>query len=153
MILCRSTSMLHFCNLSTTPKLLSHFRQSSFLSTSSSSPLSSSARIRLVWLNYSNRRRNRAFSSAAAVAIDAPKRSGRDTFFAEESVSWKSLGVSDRVSQSLLNAGFERPSLVQVLSFLLFRYIHMLRLCILFIFCYFSRKNLEEGLLNTKVNV
>ncbi|XVE75103.1 hypothetical protein DITRI_Ditri12bG0070100 [Diplodiscus trichospermus] len=83
MILCRSTSMLHFYSLSTTPKLLSHFR-----------------------------RRSRAFSSAA-VAVSVSKKTGWDTFFAEESVSWKSLGLSDRISQALSNAGLERPSLIQ----------------------------------------
>ncbi|XVE75104.1 hypothetical protein DITRI_Ditri12bG0070100 [Diplodiscus trichospermus] len=112
MILCRSTSMLHFYSLSTTPKLLSHFRHYSFLSTSSLSPLSSSPRIRLIWLNQFYRRRSRAFSSAA-VAVSVSKKTGWDTFFAEESVSWKSLGLSDRISQALSNAGLERPSLIQ----------------------------------------
>ncbi|EOY00351.1 DEA(D/H)-box RNA helicase family protein isoform 5 [Theobroma cacao] len=112
MIICRSASMLHFYSLSTTPKLLSHFRQCSFLSTSSPSSLSSSPPIRLIWLNQSSRCRTRAFSSAA-VAVAVPKKSGTDTFFAEESVSWKSLGLSHRISQALSNAGFDRPSLVQ----------------------------------------
>ncbi|XWS63622.1 hypothetical protein CRYUN_Cryun06bG0116200 [Craigia yunnanensis] len=112
MILCRSTSMLHFYSLSTTPKILSHFSYCPFLCTSSSSPLSSSPRIRLIWLNQSYRRRTRAFSSAA-VAVSVPNKTGRDTFFAEESVSWKSLGLSDRISQALSITGFDRPSLVQ----------------------------------------
>ncbi|OMO73891.1 hypothetical protein COLO4_26813 [Corchorus olitorius] len=103
-----STSILHFCSLSTTPKLLSHLKHCSFLSTSSSS----SARIRFVWLNHSKR----VFSSSAAVAVAVPSKSGRDTFFAEDSVSWKSLGLSDQISQALSNAGFQRPSLVQAAS-------------------------------------
>ncbi|XP_074274460.1 DEAD-box ATP-dependent RNA helicase 22 [Silene latifolia] len=37
----------------------------------------------------------------------------KDTFFANDTVSWSSLGVSDQLSQSLSNAGFVKPSLVQ----------------------------------------
>ncbi|KAG8498471.1 hypothetical protein CXB51_005025 [Gossypium anomalum] len=107
MILRRSTAMLHsFSLLTTTPKLLSHFTPSFFLSTSALSP-----RIR-IWLNQSYSRRTRAFSSAAVTA-SSPKNTGTDTFFAEDTVSWQSLGLSDRISQALSNAGFDRPSLVQ----------------------------------------
>ncbi|KAE8688302.1 DEAD-box ATP-dependent RNA helicase 22 [Hibiscus syriacus] len=103
-----STSMLNLYSLSTTtPKLLSRLSRSSFLSTSTPSPP-----IRLIWLNQSYRCRTRAFSSAAVV-VSSPKQTGGDTFFAEETVSWKSLGLSDRISQALSNAGFDRPSLVQ----------------------------------------
>ncbi|KAK9104663.1 hypothetical protein Scep_021507 [Stephania cephalantha] len=55
-------------------------------------------------------RRRRAFTTAA-MADD--RRSSSDGFFAEESVSWGSLGVSDHLSRALCNAGFEKPSLVQ----------------------------------------
>ncbi|KAH1098362.1 hypothetical protein J1N35_015283 [Gossypium stocksii] len=107
MILRRSTAMLHSFSLSTTtPKLLSHFTPSFFLSTSALSP-----RIR-IWLNQSYSRRTRAFSSAVVTA-SSPKNTGTDTFFAEDTVSWQSLGLSDRISQALSNAGFNRPSLVQ----------------------------------------
>ncbi|VFR02810.1 unnamed protein product [Cuscuta campestris] len=54
--------------------------------------------------------RVRAFGTAAPIAAE---KNGSDTFFAEEDVSWKSLGVSDRLSQSLSSIGFQRPSLVQ----------------------------------------
>ncbi|KAL9240917.1 hypothetical protein vseg_015083 [Gypsophila vaccaria] len=37
----------------------------------------------------------------------------KDTFFANDVVSWSSLGVSERLSQSLFNAGFVKPSLIQ----------------------------------------
>ena len=40
---------------------------------------------------------------------------GRDTFFAQENVSWTSLGLSDTISRTLSNIGLNRPSLVQVL--------------------------------------
>ncbi|TYH84624.1 hypothetical protein ES332_D02G209600v1 [Gossypium tomentosum] len=107
MILRRSTAMLHSFSLSTTtPKLLSHFTPSFFLCTSALSP-----RIR-IWLNQSYSRRTRAFSSAVVTA-SSPKNTGTDTFFAEDTVSWQSLGLSDRISQALSNAGFDRPSLVQ----------------------------------------
>ncbi|TYJ43508.1 hypothetical protein E1A91_A03G157900v1 [Gossypium mustelinum] len=107
MILRLSTAMLHSFSLSTTtPKLLSHFTPSFFLSTSALSP-----RIR-IWLNQSYSRRTRAFSSAVVTA-SSPKNTGTDTFFAEDTVSWQSLGLSDRISQALSNAGFDRPSLVQ----------------------------------------
>ncbi|CAL0312966.1 unnamed protein product [Lupinus luteus] len=41
---------------------------------------------------------------------------GKDTFFAEESVFWNSLGLSDTISRSLSNIGLNRPSLVQASS-------------------------------------
>lgn len=41
---------------------------------------------------------------------------GRDTFFAQENVSWTSLGLSDTVSRALSNVGLNRPSLVQASS-------------------------------------
>nr|GMD27628.1 DEAD-box ATP-dependent RNA helicase 22 [Ipomoea batatas] len=53
--------------------------------------------------------RIRAFGTAA-VAAD---KNGGDTFFAEENVSWTSLGVSERLSRSLSSIGLHRPSLVQ----------------------------------------
>lgn len=41
---------------------------------------------------------------------------GSDTFFAEENVSWTSLGLSDTISRALSNIGLNRPSLVQASS-------------------------------------
>ena len=40
-----------------------------------------------------------------------------DTFFANKNVSWDSLGVSEKLFHSLFNAGFSKPSLIQVLVF------------------------------------
>ncbi|KAL2344278.1 hypothetical protein Fmac_005563 [Flemingia macrophylla] len=40
----------------------------------------------------------------------------RDTFFAQENVSWTSLGLSDTLSRALSNVGLHRPSLVQASS-------------------------------------
>ncbi|PIA40370.1 hypothetical protein AQUCO_02500218v1 [Aquilegia coerulea] len=36
-----------------------------------------------------------------------------DSFFADESVSWNSIGVSDQLSRSLSNIGLQKPSLIQ----------------------------------------
>lgn len=38
---------------------------------------------------------------------------GHDTFFVEEGVTWKTLGVSEELENALLAAGLSRPSLVQ----------------------------------------
>ncbi|KAG9449590.1 hypothetical protein H6P81_009555 [Aristolochia fimbriata] len=54
--------------------------------------------------------RTRGFATFVA---SAEGRNPRDSFFAEESVSWKSLGISDQLSAALFSAGLERPSLVQ----------------------------------------
>uniref|UniRef100_A0A0E0IIR3 RNA helicase n=1 Tax=Oryza nivara TaxID=4536 RepID=A0A0E0IIR3_ORYNI len=55
--------------------------------------------------------RPRALATAAAEADDAG--AGGDGFFSEESTSWESLGVSDRLASALHGAGLARPSLVQ----------------------------------------
>jgi hypothetical protein len=54
-----------------------------------------------------------ALATAAAEAGNTGVSSG-DSFFAEESTSWKSLGVSDRLDYALRGAVLARPSLVQV---------------------------------------
>lgn len=46
-------------------------------------------------------------------AVDAKR---RDTFLAEENVSWNSLGLSDAISRALSGIGLDRPSLVQASS-------------------------------------
>lgn len=38
---------------------------------------------------------------------------GHDTFFVEEGVTWKTLGVSEELENALMAAGLSRPSLVQ----------------------------------------
>lgn len=113
---------------SSTPKLLFHFTHSfSFLSRSSSLALS----LPLI--------RFRGFTArAAAAAIDLPDKRGKgDTFFAQETVSWKSLGLTEHVSQALSHAGFDRPSLIQVLCFPFY-------LSCIFIFHNFSQVNLKN---------
>jgi superfamily II DNA/RNA helicase len=62
----------------------------------------------LTRVNQPRRSRIRAFSTTAT----ADEKSA-ETFFAEESVSWSSLGVSDRLSRAVSNVGLNRPSLVQ----------------------------------------
>lgn len=97
--------MLPFYKLSSSPpRFLSQFRHSFSLLSNSSSPF----RISLLWLSHPRR-----FGTATTAAY---RKEGGDTFFTEESVSWTSLGVSDKVSQALYNAGLGQPSLVQVTS-------------------------------------
>nr|AKF43358.1 DEA(D/H)-box RNA helicase family protein [Geranium maderense] len=111
MILHRSVSVLHFCR----PKLVSQLKHSlaSFASHASSVSASSSSPVgvRLFWLNQPRLRHVRAFGTSSTVS--ETKRSENDTFFAEEGVSWTSIGVSDKVARALADAGIERPSLVQ----------------------------------------
>ncbi|XP_021747760.1 DEAD-box ATP-dependent RNA helicase 22-like [Chenopodium quinoa] len=59
----------------------------------------------------------RAFATATA-ASEAVNNGGSnsssdETFFANDAVSWASLGVSEKLSHSLSNAGFSKPSLIQ----------------------------------------
>ncbi|XP_070671265.1 DEAD-box ATP-dependent RNA helicase 22-like isoform X2 [Malus domestica] len=106
MILRRSaTTMLPLYKLSASPpKLLSQYRNSFSLHSNSSS----SFRISLLLLSHPRR-----FGTATTAAY---RKEGGDTFFTEESISWTSLGVSDKVSQALYNAGLGQPSLVQAAS-------------------------------------
>lgn len=98
---------------STTTRFLSSFTfQSPSLlpnshPTSLRSPLSSYLRHQRLLLL-----KARAFGAAA----DHKSFGGGDTFFASDAVSWTSLGVSDRLSRSLSDAGLQRPSLVQAAS-------------------------------------
>lgn len=58
----------------------------------------------------------KAFATATAAAIDANNRNGSsnsETFFANDAVSWASLGVSEKLYGSLSDGGFPRPSLIQ----------------------------------------
>ncbi|XP_012092038.1 DEAD-box ATP-dependent RNA helicase 22 isoform X2 [Jatropha curcas] len=119
MLVCRSASMLHLYKLSSSSTLLlSQLKHSySYLSNSPPSSLffpSSSLRIRFFSLNNSYGRGNRRFSISATAVV--PDKGGTDTFFAEEGVSWASLGLSDRLCRAISNAGLERPSLVQANS-------------------------------------
>ncbi|KAH0942892.1 hypothetical protein HID58_002529 [Brassica napus] len=104
MILSRSVSVLHSCRISSAPKLISHKLKVSF-------PLAygSSA---LISLNRSESRWVRVFASATETETEV-ERKGNDTFFADQAVSWKSLGLSDKVSVALRDSGFGRPSLTQ----------------------------------------
>lgn len=104
MLLYRSASLLHPYELLSPPKLLYQFKHAhSFLSTTSRP--SSSLHF---WLNPSRHRPARAFATAAVA-----ERKGTDTFYADDDVSWTSLGVSERLSRALYNAGIDRPSLTQ----------------------------------------
>ncbi|KAK6788967.1 hypothetical protein RDI58_012766 [Solanum bulbocastanum] len=56
--------------------------------------------------------RIRAFGSAVS-ASKVVSTNTNETFFAEESVSWTSLGVSESLSRVLSSIGLHRPSLIQ----------------------------------------
>ncbi|KAJ4824072.1 hypothetical protein Tsubulata_029871 [Turnera subulata] len=113
MILHSSTSsILHFFRISSPQSLyppakllllrnLSHLNRS--FSPSSSSSSSSPVLILRAFSRFNH--------SNAAVSSDA-----ENTFFADDAVSWTSLGLSDRLSRSLSNAGLHKPSLVQAES-------------------------------------
>ncbi|KAF8087025.1 hypothetical protein N665_0602s0008 [Sinapis alba] len=102
MILSRSVSVLHSCGVSSAPKLISHKLKVSFPLAHASSALISLNRYEGKWV--------RVFASATENEVD---RNGNDTFFADQAVSWKSLGLSDKVSVALRDSSFGRPSLTQ----------------------------------------
>lgn len=52
----------------------------------------------------------------AAAAVVSDKNGSSDTFFADDNVTWKSLGLSDLLIRALENSGFGRPSIVQAAS-------------------------------------
>lgn len=109
MLLHRSTSILHFCKVSSSPPgLLSHFR-SSCPSLLSSRPCPPRRTLSFCLIKPPRCQASRCFATAATA-----DRGGSDTFLAEEGVSWSSLGVSDKLARALRSVGIERPSLVQV---------------------------------------
>lgn len=112
MILCRSALMLHLQTPSIGYQVLFQFKHaySSFLCNSTSHGIHFFSLTRL------RQRQSRTFGTAVAAVTETK---GRDTFFAEENISWNSLGLSDTISQALSNIGLERPSLVQVPFFLI----------------------------------
>ncbi|KAH6815641.1 RNA helicase family protein [Perilla frutescens var. frutescens] len=100
MLLQRSISLLNTCRVS-----LNYPRFFSFSATNLSLlSLSSVSNYRPL---KAHKLRTFATNATAESGSDA------DTFLAEETVSWASLGVSDSISRSLCNVGLRRPSLVQ----------------------------------------
>ncbi|KAI3696527.1 hypothetical protein L1987_79545 [Smallanthus sonchifolius] len=101
MILQRSVPILSFCKITSPKFLLLPFNLSS---PASCSPLTSR-------FHHRPRTRIRAFSTA--VSADEKQ---TDTFFSDETVSWSSLGIADKVSRALSSIGLNRPSLIQAAS-------------------------------------
>ncbi|KAI3816819.1 hypothetical protein L1987_16524 [Smallanthus sonchifolius] len=101
MILQRSVPILSFCKITSPKFLLLPFNLSS---PASCSPLTSR-------FHHRPRTRIRAFSTA--VSADEKQ---IDTFFADDTVSWSSLGIADKVSRALSIIGLNRPSLIQAAS-------------------------------------
>uniref|UniRef100_A0A1D1YB31 DEAD-box ATP-dependent RNA helicase 22 n=1 Tax=Anthurium amnicola TaxID=1678845 RepID=A0A1D1YB31_9ARAE len=56
-------------------------------------------------------RGTRPFSTAVAAVVQ--EGAGGSTFHAEEGVTWRSLGISDRISRALSSVSLDRPSLIQ----------------------------------------
>ncbi|XP_077232254.1 DEAD-box ATP-dependent RNA helicase 22-like, partial [Tasmannia lanceolata] len=123
MLLHRPTSMLLYSRLSfvSSQSLSSSFSRfiSPFKPFHSSASLFSSHSLGQNLLFYPKSLRfrinTRAFGTTVGSSLeeDEEKAKGKDTFFAEESVSWVSLGLSHQLSLSLSKAGLEKPSLVQ----------------------------------------
>lgn len=67
--------------------------------------------VRLCSIKSTSRIRNRAFGSSSSAAAAAV--TGADTFFADEDVTWTSLGINPSLSQSLSRIGLNRPSMIQ----------------------------------------
>lgn len=109
MLIHRSASVLHLYKLSSPHELLSQLKHSwpSPLHSRLCFPQRTPSFGRLIHL--SSVRAAGSFSTVASAA-DAEK----ETFLAEESVSWSSLGVSEKVSRALASIGINRPSLIQV---------------------------------------
>ncbi|TKY58588.1 DEAD-box ATP-dependent RNA helicase 22 [Spatholobus suberectus] len=115
MIVTRSALMLHLQNPPIRYHFFSHLNHAhtSFLKPT----LPSLFKPRPFSLTTPHHAQTRPFVSAVASASPSSQGSkGRDTFFAEENVSWSSLGLSDAVSRALSNIGLNRPSLVQASS-------------------------------------
>jgi hypothetical protein len=70
------------------------------------------------WRLLSTASRPRSLATVAAAEADDAS-AGADGFFAEDSTTWRSLGISDRLASALQGTGLARPSLVQVTSALL----------------------------------
>lgn len=66
----------------------------------------------LVFVNRVRISKFRRFGTSASAA-DVDVKYGGDSFFAKESISWESLGVSDTLNQALSRVGLSRPSSVQ----------------------------------------
>ncbi|KAL6571762.1 hypothetical protein OROHE_002631 [Orobanche hederae] len=109
MLVQRSISVLNTCKTSLYrhPKIFSLFTSNHSLA--SLSALSFSTRINSIQLKT---HKSRVFGTAAVTSA-AGNVSDADTFLAEDSVSWASLGVSDSISSALCRVGLHRPSLIQ----------------------------------------
>ncbi|KAK7362017.1 hypothetical protein VNO77_04114 [Canavalia gladiata] len=114
MIVTRSALMLHLQNPPIRYHLFSHFNHAHtlFLKPTSLS-LFKAPPFSLI-----RQTPTRAFATALASSSSSSSQDskGKDTFFAEENVSWSSLGLSDIISRALSNIGLNRPSLVQASS-------------------------------------
>ncbi|XP_047159495.1 DEAD-box ATP-dependent RNA helicase 22 [Vigna umbellata] len=103
----RSALVLHLQNPPIRYQFFSHFLKPTFPSVFKPRPFS---------LITPRQTHATPFVNAVASASSSQASNGRDTFFAEENVSWTSLGLSDTISRALSDIGLNRPSLVQASS-------------------------------------
>ncbi|XP_014510314.1 DEAD-box ATP-dependent RNA helicase 22 [Vigna radiata var. radiata] len=103
----RSAVMLHLQNPPIRYQFFSHFLKPTFPSVFKPRPFS---------LITPRQTHAIPFVNAVASPSSSQASNGRDTFFAEENVSWTSLGLSDTISRALSDIGLNRPSLVQASS-------------------------------------
>ncbi|KAI3970562.1 hypothetical protein MKX01_024209 [Papaver californicum] len=107
MMIYRQPSILHSCS-----------RLSAYTSSSSSflSPIKPSSIQSLIWLKPS-RRRTRAYATSSLASVeevDVKRRNdSNSSFYADDSISWTSLGVSEQLSNALHSIGLQNPSLIQ----------------------------------------
>ncbi|ESW25670.1 hypothetical protein PHAVU_003G055400 [Phaseolus vulgaris] len=107
MVVTPSALMLHLQNPPIRYHFFSHFLKPTFPSLLKPRPFS---------LTTPRQTQARTFVSAVASSSSPQGSNGRDTFFAEQNVSWASLGLSDTISRALADIGLNRPSLVQASS-------------------------------------
>ncbi|MED6155649.1 DEAD-box ATP-dependent RNA helicase 22 [Stylosanthes scabra] len=109
MILTRSSAlMLHLHNPQTPFQFFNHHAPTFLLRTTTAAATSSLLKARFFSLTPPRR------TTVASSSTQSSK--GGDTFFAEDNVSWSSLGLSDTLSRALSSIGLNRPSLVQASS-------------------------------------
>ncbi|XP_058112175.1 DEAD-box ATP-dependent RNA helicase 22 [Magnolia sinica] len=113
MLLYRHASILHYRRfLSSSAPLISAVGSPCPLT---SSPSSSPSLLFSFWPKPLRVRRSarRGYGVSAVAGATIEERKDKESFFADEAITWKSLGISDQLCQSLSDVGLRKPSLVQ----------------------------------------
>ncbi|KAF9604462.1 hypothetical protein IFM89_006744 [Coptis chinensis] len=98
----RNSSFLHYCKLSTTTTTTSSLQKNPLFYLKPYKPSRSI-------------RRNYAANvlSVKEITSSSSSSDNGESFYADESVTWNSIGVSEKLSRSLSNIGLHKPSLIQ----------------------------------------